>query len=81
MGAAPLSLREQGFRFVFRNGRGQWLHPLEVQFHDVDCTDMDDDEFAAFLLSARRSDRAIEVGDNAGVPSFTELATREARHV
>ncbi len=55
MSAAALTLREQGFRFVCRDGRGQWLHPLEVQFHDIDCTDMEDDEFAEFVAKARTS--------------------------
>jgi hypothetical protein len=46
---AHATLREQGYRFIYRDGQSAWVHPLEVQFDDIDCTDMDDDEYAAFV--------------------------------
>jgi hypothetical protein len=43
------NLRGQGFRFVFEDGRYVWRHALEVRPGAVDCSDMDDDEFAQFV--------------------------------
>lgn len=39
-------------RFVYSptNGRYTWKHRLELQPNDVDCTNMDDEEFARFVL-------------------------------
>lgn len=46
------NLREQGFRFVRReDGAFTWTHPLEKRPTDFDCTDMSDDEFAAFMCA------------------------------
>lgn len=44
------SLAEQGFRFVYRRGEFNWVHPLEKRATDRDCTDMSDAEFVAFVL-------------------------------
>ena len=45
-----MSLRTEGFRLVFRYGHTfMWIHPLEVQKTDVDCTDMSDEEYTAFV--------------------------------
>lgn len=43
------NLQEQGFRFVRRGSEFKWVHPLEVMRGDVDCSDMSDDEFDAFM--------------------------------
>jgi hypothetical protein len=45
-----MTLQEQGFRFICRDGACNWMHPAEVQPNDVDCTDMDEDEFEAFVF-------------------------------
>jgi len=45
------SLQEQGFRFIGRAGRFFWCHPAEIRSADIDCTDMDDDEFAETILT------------------------------
>lgn len=45
-----MSLQDQGFRFILRpvDGRvdGWWTHPLDVKPGGLDCTDMDDEQFA-----------------------------------
>lgn len=46
-----MNLREQGFRFVQRGAEFKWVHPADVQPSDVDCSDMSDEEFAAFVLN------------------------------
>ena len=45
------TMKEKGFRFVFTGSEFKWLHPAEVHAPHVDCTDMDDDEFAEFVAS------------------------------
>jgi hypothetical protein len=45
------TLKDEGFRFICRNGSFDWRHPLEVQSGDVDCTDMDDAEFEMFVMA------------------------------
>lgn len=45
------------FRFVYRAGIGPrgfdytWTHKNEMRASDVDCTDMNDDEFEQFVYS------------------------------
>jgi hypothetical protein len=46
-----VTLQEQGFRFVKRGAEFKWVHPTDVQASDVDCSDMSDDEFAAFVAA------------------------------
>ena len=46
-----MTLPEQGFRFVNRQGAFKWVHPLEVQASDVDCSDMNDEQFAAYVAT------------------------------
>ncbi len=46
-----MTLREQGFRYIKRGEEFMWVHPADLQASDVDCTDMNDDEFAAFVAS------------------------------
>lgn len=48
------TLKDQGYRFTYRPSaepgrRFDWRHPLEFQEGDVDCTQMSDDEFQAFV--------------------------------
>lgn len=43
------SLRDKGYRFVKREGEFRWVHPLDVEFTDVDCTDLNDEEFEAIV--------------------------------
>lgn len=43
------TLDEQGFRYVRRGSEFRWVHPLEVDFHDIDCTDMSDVEFESVV--------------------------------
>lgn len=52
------SLREQGYRFMVSRDRkhAEWLHPLEVSESGVDwvdCTDMNDAEFDAFMAAGQ----------------------------
>lgn len=47
---APSGLRAEGFRYVYQDGQFVWRHPLEVKPGAVDCSDMDDDEFTAFVI-------------------------------
>lgn len=44
-----MNLRQAGFRFVKRGDDFKWVHPLEMRSTDVDCTDMDDAQFEAFV--------------------------------
>jgi hypothetical protein len=44
------TLQDQGFRFTARGDKFNWRHPLDVQRGDVDCTDMTDAEFDAFVV-------------------------------
>ena len=46
-----MSLKDQGFRFIYVNGAFCWLHPAEIQIPAdvVDCTDMSDEEFDLFV--------------------------------
>ena len=46
-----MTLRDQGFRFIKRGNEYKWSHPADVQHSDIDCTDMDDDAFAAFVAT------------------------------
>lgn len=48
----PQGIRARGYRYYCGDGRCMWMHPLEKEDgrpHWIDCTDMSDDEFAAFL--------------------------------
>jgi hypothetical protein len=44
-------LDQNKFRFVFRDGLYTWSHRNEIRATDIDCTDMSDDEFVAFVIS------------------------------
>lgn len=44
-----MTLRDQGFRFVKRGADFKWVHPADVQPRDVDCSDMNDDEFSELV--------------------------------
>jgi hypothetical protein len=46
-----VSLFAQGWRFIFRAGLFTWHHPADIQPGDVDCTDMTDAEFDAFVAA------------------------------
>lgn len=46
-----MTLRDQGFRFVKRGADFKWVHPADVQPSDVDCSDMSDDDFAAYVAA------------------------------
>ena len=46
-----MTLREQGFRYIKRGAEFMWVHPADLQAGDTDCTDMNDEEFAAFVAS------------------------------
>ena len=45
----PSNLHNQGFRYVERCGVFNWIDPAFMKPGDVDCTDMDDDTFGAFV--------------------------------
>jgi len=52
-----MTLQEQGFRFYASPDRNKyrWIHPDEKAAHYedwIDCTDMSDDELAAFTKTA-----------------------------
>ena len=44
-----MSLQQQGFRFIRRGGVFKWAHPADMSATDIDCTDMSDDQFEAFV--------------------------------
>jgi len=46
-----VSLKDAGFRFVLRETHWLWVHSAELTPSDKDCTDMDDAQFEAFVLS------------------------------
>lgn len=46
-----MTLQAQGYRFTFRAGVYTWTHAAEVTGGHIDCTDMDDQQFEAFVLS------------------------------
>ena len=49
-----MTLKDEGFRYVLRDdGSFRWIHPLEVQATDTDCTDMSDDEFEVVVLASK----------------------------
>ena len=50
-----MNLREQGFRFVWRDGRFDWVQTL--QEGDTDCTDMSDEEFDAFAIPLLKTEQ------------------------
>lgn len=50
-----MTLKDQGFRFVRRGSRFDWVHPAEVHAEDLDCTDMDDAEFERTVLETQQS--------------------------
>lgn len=57
MRGMALTLRDQGFGFYASPSRQQyrWMHPTDkAMFYGdwIDCTDMNDDEFAAFVEGA-----------------------------
>jgi len=45
------TLRDAGQRFVYRGGRYLWAHPASVEAGDIDLTEMDDNQFEAFVRS------------------------------
>lgn len=44
-----MDLCEKGFRFIDRAGDFAWRRPWDTREGDVDCTDMDDDAFMAYV--------------------------------
>ncbi len=46
-----MTLQQQGFRFVRRGSDFRWVHPADVLSTDVDCTDMTDERFEAFVAA------------------------------
>ncbi|MFC4727119.1 hypothetical protein [Coralloluteibacterium thermophilus] len=44
-----MNLRAENFRFVMRAGQVEWVSPAELRESDIDCTDMDDDEFVELV--------------------------------
>ena len=44
-----MSLQDEGFRFVLQDGLFNWVHPNLIRPESVDCTDMPDKEFNAFV--------------------------------
>lgn len=45
-----MSLRDKGWRFIYRGGEFKWTHPYDLEKEDVDCTEMNDDEFMDFFV-------------------------------
>jgi hypothetical protein len=52
------NLKDDGFRFVRRGSSFGWVHPAEVQADDLDCTDMDDDEFENAVREVQATTKA-----------------------
>ena len=44
-----MSLQDEGFRFVLQDGLFGWVHPALLKSEAVDCTDMPEREFNAFV--------------------------------
>lgn len=44
-----MSLPDDGFRFVRRDGIWSWMHPNLVRPTDFDATDMSDEEFERMI--------------------------------
>lgn len=48
-----MTLHDQGRRYVFRDGAFVWSHPADMTSGDMDCTDMNDDEFETFVEAVK----------------------------
>lgn len=44
-----MSLQDEGFRFVLQDGEFNWVHPALLKPEAMDCTDMPEKEFNAFV--------------------------------
>lgn len=57
-----MTLRAQGFRLLAKREteQAEWIHPAEAPARIAtgwtDCTDMDDEEFAAFVLGEPKTE-------------------------
>jgi hypothetical protein len=48
-----MGLLAEGFRYTYRAGVGfNWTHPGAIEPGDVDCTDMNDEEFERAVREA-----------------------------
>lgn len=45
-----MSLQDEGFRFICRDGAWSWTHPAEIRSTDIDATDLNDAEFNELYL-------------------------------
>ncbi len=57
-----MSLADEGFRFTCRPTPAgdvyDWRHSLEMREGDIDCTDMSETEFDAFVAKRAQGDAA-----------------------
>ena len=59
-----MSLQEKGWRFVLRDEPSResgWMPPLSMKPGDIDCTDMDDEEF---FLAVKEWERRNSLATN-----------------
>ena len=47
---AASQLQAQDFRLIRRGVAFYWTHPAEVKADDLDCTDMDDEQFERVVM-------------------------------
>lgn len=52
-----MPLDKRSFRFVFRLGEFKWVHRAEMRQLDVDCSNMSDKEFEAFVRRVKLAPR------------------------
>lgn len=44
-------LRPPEWRLIYRGRQCRWEHQASLQLGDIDCTDLSDEEFEAFVLT------------------------------
>lgn len=49
-----MTLKDEGFRFVCRDGVWSWTHPAELRPADFDATDMSDEEFSKIAIDMHK---------------------------
>lgn len=74
------TLAQQGFRLMQRGSAFKWLHPAEVLASDLDCTAMDDAEFARTVAQAEEQALAADRALNAvkATPTYRAASDHSA---
>lgn len=50
-----MSLKEEGYRFIYQDGLWSWQHPAIVKPGAIDATDLDDEAFEALVAAQEGS--------------------------